>query len=233
MRHRKIKDQLLIYFLLFTALPLTIVSFWCFILASRIINEKSDSYAKESIRSLSDNMDQLLLQIETMSLSVAYNNYVQDILEKANTGKEITRLDRFQLEKNIILTYDYGSMRDIAIRHGDRIYRVPGNAEGIPKDNYSPIADSIPSYNVVWNHQPEKGVIQLARKIKSTKDFRTLGILYISVYSGYIDKMVKNINFDQKGFVLVLDEKYVPINVKDVDPAYLAGIGEQMKGGRR
>ena len=230
MRHRKIKDQLLIYFLLFTALPLTIVSFWCFILASRIINEKSDSYAKESIRSLSDNMDQLLLQIETMSLSVAYNNYVQDILEKANTGKEITRLDRFQLEKNIILTYDYGSMRDIAIRHGDRIYRVPGNAEGIPKDYYSPIADSIPSYNVVWNHQPEKGVIQLARKIKSTKDFRTLGILYISVYSGYIDKMVKNINFDQKGFVLVLDEKYVPINVKDVDPAYLAGIGEQMKG---
>ena len=104
MRHRKIKDQLLIYFLLFTALPLTIVSFWCFILASRIINEKSDSYAKESIRSFSDNMDQLLLQIETMSLSVAYNNYVQDILEKANTGKEITRLDRFQLEKNIILT---------------------------------------------------------------------------------------------------------------------------------
>lgn len=75
MKNRKIQEQLLIWFLIFTVIPLSVISFWCYLLASRIINQKSSSYAAESIQQLSDNLDQLLVQIENTSLSISYNNY--------------------------------------------------------------------------------------------------------------------------------------------------------------
>ena len=72
MKNRKIQEQLLIWFLIFTVIPLSVISFWCYLLASRIINQKSSSYAAESIQQLSDNLDQLLVQIENTSLSISY-----------------------------------------------------------------------------------------------------------------------------------------------------------------
>ena len=83
MKNRKIQEQLLIWFLIFTVIPLSVISFWCYLLASRIINQKSSSYAAESIQQLSDNLDQLLVQIENTSLSISYNNYIQNALEKS------------------------------------------------------------------------------------------------------------------------------------------------------
>ena len=97
MKNRTIKEQLLIWFLVFTVIPLAVISSWCFTLASDIIRNKSISYASESIKQLSDNIDQLLLQIETTSLSISYNNYVQDILQKLHDGGSISRVDSFQL----------------------------------------------------------------------------------------------------------------------------------------
>lgn len=228
MKDRKIKEQLLLYFLYLTVIPLLVVSLLCFLLSSKIINGKSESYAKESIHSLSHNLDQMLLQIETTSLSIAYNNYVQNLLEKSLTGEKLTRLDAYQLEKNIILTYDYASMRDITVRteSGD-LYRVPGSAVGIPESYYPEISSTTES-RTKWHHHPDQEVIQLIRDIKSTRDFDKLGTLYISIYSGYIDQMVQNINFDEKGFAFVLDETYTPINLKSMDTAYYQGIQQDM-----
>ena len=103
MKNRKIQEQLLIWFLIFTVIPLSVISFWCYLLASRIINQKSSSYAAESIQQLSDNLDQLLVQIENTSLSISYNNYIQNALENLSNGQSISRVDSYQLEKNMIL----------------------------------------------------------------------------------------------------------------------------------
>ena len=99
MKNRKIQEQLLIWFLIFTVIPLSVISFWCYLLASRIINQKSSSYAAESIQQLSDNLDQLLVQIENTSLSISYNNIYPEC-----TGKSVKRPvyqpgGRYQLEK--------------------------------------------------------------------------------------------------------------------------------------
>lgn len=99
MKNRKIQEQLLIWFLIFTVIPLSVISFWCYLLASRIINQKSSSYAAESIQQLSDNLDQLLVQIENTSLSISYNNYIQNALENLSNGQSISRVDNYQLEK--------------------------------------------------------------------------------------------------------------------------------------
>ena len=96
MKNRKIQEQLLIWFLIFTVIPLSVISFWCYLLASRIINQKSSSYAAESIQQLSDNLDQLLVQIENTSLSISYNNYIQNALENLSNGQSISRVDSYQ-----------------------------------------------------------------------------------------------------------------------------------------
>lgn len=233
MKNRKIQEQLLIWFLIFTVIPLAIISSWCYIPASNIINKKSGSYAAESIQQLSDNMDQLLIQIENTSLSISYNNYIQDILENIHHGNSFSRLETYQIEKNMILTYNYASMRDIAIRTADSshptLFRVPAKLTPDMEETFFPI-ETVSSSRVVWRSDPEHQVIQMIRPIESTKDFQRIGTLYISLYSSYIDNLVKNINFDEKGFALILDENNLPINIKEIDPSFLNGISKNLIG---
>jgi len=233
MKNRKIQEQLLIWFLIFTVIPLATISSWCYIPASNIINQNSGSYAAESIQQLSDNMDQLLIQIENTSLSISYNNYIQDILENIHRGNSFSRLDTYQIEKNMILTYNYASMRDIAIRTADgtppTLFRVPAKLTPDMEETFFPI-ETVASSRVVWRSDPEHQVIQMIRPIESTKDFQRIGTLYISLYSSYIDNLVKNINFNEKGFALILDENNLPINIKEIDPSFLDGISENLVG---
>lgn len=225
MKNRKIQEQLLIWFLIFTVIPLSVISSWCYLLASRIINQKSSSYAAESIQQLSDNLDQLLVQIENTSLSISYNNYIQNALENLSNGQSISRVDSYQLEKNMILTYDYASMRDITIRpaasikDNNTLFRVPARLDPDTEDLFYPASDLTDIYDITWRGDTRQQIIQMIRPIESTRNFHHMGILYISLYSSYIDNLVKNIHFDEKGFALILDSKNQPINIKEVDPS--------------
>lgn len=235
MKNRKIQEQLLIWFLIFTVIPLSVISSWCYLLASRIINQKSSSYAAESIQQLSDNLDQLLVQIENTSLSISYNNYIQNALENLSNGQSISRVDSYQLEKNMILTYDYASMRDITIRpaasikDNNTLFRVPARLDPDTEDLFYPASDLTDIYDITWRGDTRQQIIQMIRPIESTRNFHHMGILYISLYSSYIDNLVKNIHFDEKGFALILDSKNQPINIK-VDPSFLTDLDPFLTG---
>ena len=108
MKNRKIQEQLLIWFLIFTVIPLSVISFWCYLLASRIINQKSSSYAAESIQQLSDNLDQLLVQIENTSLSISYNNYIQNALENPDAGTN----HPFSVERQMSYIYNSSALSE-------------------------------------------------------------------------------------------------------------------------
>ena len=236
MKNRKIQEQLLIWFLIFTVIPLSVISSWCYLLASRIINQKSSSYAAESIQQLSDNLDQLLVQIENTSLSISYNNYIQNALENLSNGQSISRVDSYQLEKNMILTYDYASMRDITIRpaasikDNNTLFRVPARLDPDTEDLFYPASDLTDIYDITWRGDTRQQIIQMIRPIESTRNFHHMGILYISLYSSYIDNLVKNIHFDEKGFALILDSKNQPINIKEVDPSFLTDLDPFLTG---
>ena len=236
MKNRKIQEQLLIWFLIFTVIPLSAISFWCYLLASRIINQKSSSYAAESIQQLSDNLDQLLVQIENTSLSISYNNYIQNALENLSNGQSISRVDSYQLEKNMILTYDYASMRDITIRpaasfkDNNTLFRVPARLDPDTEDLFYPASDLTDISAITWRSDTGQQIIQMIRPIESTRNFHHMGTLYISLYSSYIDNLVKNIHFDEKGFALILDSKNQPINIKEVDPSFLTDLDPFLTG---
>ena len=84
------------------------ISFWCYLLASRIINQKSSSYAAESIQQLSDNLDQLLVQIENTSLSISYNNYIQNALENPDAGTT----HPFSVERQMSYIYNSSALSE-------------------------------------------------------------------------------------------------------------------------
>lgn len=227
-----IQRQLLLYFFSFTILPLCIVSAAAFGLAALIIGKNAQAYADETIGQLSENIDRLLSQIETTSLSVAYNNEIQSTLNHLAGGKESSRLDVFRLEQSMILTYDYGQMRDITIRTpGNLTFRVPNNSGGYHESFYPPAELHIPSYQAIWYHNAPHQVIQMARNIVSTRDFKHIGILYISLYSGFIDNLTANINFAEKGFLMILDQNDTPIMLKSINPAHINAFKTRQTSG--
>lgn len=217
-----IKRQLFIYFFTFTVLPLVLVSAAAFGLASRIIGNSAQSYAYETISQLSENIDHLLSQIETTSLAVAYNSEIQSTLNRISDGEESSRLDVFRVEQSMILTYDYAQMRDITIHTPQNLsFRVPNNMGSYEENFYPPKELYIPPHRAVWYHNSENQVIQMARNIESSKDFRRIGTLYISLYSGFMDSLAANISFAESGFIMVLNQDDAPIMLKDIDPIYV------------
>lgn len=227
----RVQHQLMLYFFTFSLLPMLLISAACFGLAAKIIADKVQSYAYEMIGQLSENIDHLLSQMETTSLSVAYNSEIQSTLSQILDNHEWSRLDMFRLEQSMILTYDYGKMRDITIRTPQGIsFRVPNNTDDYKDGFYPPERLYIPPHKTVWYHNPEHQVIQMVRNIDSTKNFKNIGTLYISLYSGFVDSLATNISFAENGFIMVLDQNHVPIMLKDVRPEYVRAFREKQIG---
>lgn len=227
----RIRHQLMLYFFTFSLLPLLLISAACFSLAAGIIADKVQSYTYETIGQLSENIDHLLSQMETTSLSAAYNSEIQSTLSQITDSREWSRLDMFRLEQSMILTYDYSKMRDITIRTPQGIsFRVPNNTDDYEDGFYPPEHLYIPPHKAVWYHNPEHQVIQMVRNIESTKNFKNIGTLYISLYSGFVDSLANNISFAESGFTMILDQNHVPIMLKDVHPEYVRAFREKRTG---
>lgn len=136
----------------------------------------------------------------------------------------------------MILTYDYASMRDITIRpaasfkDNNTLFRVPARLDPDTEDLFYPASDLTDISSITWRSDTGQQIIQMIRPIESTRNFHHMGTLYISLYSSYIDNLVKNIHFDEKGFALILDSKNQPINIKEVDPSFLTDLDPFLTG---
>lgn len=229
-RNQRIAQQLLIYFFSLTVLPLLAVSLLCFLVSAYIIGTKANSYANETIVQLSGNIDNLLSQYELTSLSTIYNSNIQDTLHLAKEKTDITRTQIYKMEQSMILSYDYSAMRDITIFAEDMMFRVPHQNEQYPPDYYPPADLEIPPHRSVWYNNPDQQVVQMVRNIESAKNYSTIGRLCISFYSGFLDGLTHNINFDTDGFLLILDETGTPVMIHQTEEDFLTMIREEATG---
>ena len=100
----------------------------------------------------------------------------------------------------MILTYDYASMRDITIRpaasfkDNNTLFRVPARLDPDTEDLFYPASDLTDISSITWRSDTGQQIIQMIRPIESTRNFHHMGTLYISLYSSYIDNLVKNIH---------------------------------------
>lgn len=223
-----IRTQLLLNVLLLSILSLLLTSSLCFLAAARIIGRKAQQYTYENVCQLSENIDHYLSQVELTSLAIAYNPNVQDFLSSANSGAPYSRSQLYQLEKSMILTYNYSSMRDISLisRKGDMV-SVPHSLE-----NQYEFVNSLPlkPHSAVWHNDPSQQILQMVRHVESSKNYQPIGTLCVSVYSGFINDLFKNIDFGTNGYLTVLDQEGRPAMVTQASEPYLEDCMDRFTG---
>lgn len=228
LKNLPIRRQLLLSFLSFTILPLLLTSALCFLVAAHIIGKKAEQYTYENVSQLSDNIDNYLSQIELTSLSIAYNPNIQNFLSGVNEGIPYSRTQLYQLEKSLILTYNYSTMRDISVisKRGDLI-SVPHSIL-----NQYGFLDSlqIPAHAAVWHNDPAQHLLQMVRNVESTQNYQPIGTLCVSLYSGFINELSNNINFGADGYLTVLDGNHVPVMMNSQKTEYLSGCEDRFTG---
>lgn len=223
-----IRYQLLYGFLALTIFPLVITCTLCFFLAAHIIGQKSRQYTYENVCQLSDNIDNYLSQIELTSLSIAYNPNIQDFLSSVYEGKAYSRSQLYQVEKSMILTYNYSTMRDISIISSQEdVLSVPHSIS----NQYEFLDEiSIAPHTAVWRNDREQSLIQMARHVESTQSYQSIGTLCISLYNGFINDLSGNLVLGTDGFLTVLDQDNVPVMMTSVDDSLLSGCTELVTG---
>ena len=228
LKNLPIRSQLLVSFLSLTILPLVVTSALCFLVAAGIIGRKAEQYTYENVSQLSDNIDNYLSQIELTSLSIAYNPNVQDFLAKVNDGTPYSRSQLYQLEKSMILTYNYSTMRDISVisRQGEIVsvpHAITGQYDYLDSIQLKP-------HTAVWFNDPSQHLLQMVRHVESSKNYQTIGTLCISMYSGFINELSNNLGFGSDGFLTVLDSSNVPVMMNTDKNEYLAGREDRFVG---
>lgn len=223
-----IRRQLLTGFLALTIFPLVITCALCFLLAAQIIGQRSRQYTYENVCQLSDNIDNYLSQIELTSLSIAYNPNIQDFLSSVYEGKTYSRSQLYQVEKSMILTYNYSTMRDISVisSQGD-VLSVPHSIS----NQYEFLEGlTIAPHTAVWHNDPGQSLIQMVRHVESTQSYQSMGTLCISLYNGFINDLSGNLALGTDGYLTVLDQNNVPVMMTSVDDRLLSGCTELLTG---
>lgn len=215
-----IRRQLLLSFLGMTILPLIVTCTLCFALSAKIIGQKARQYTYENVCQLSDNIDNYLSQIELTSLSIAYNPNIQDFLNSTHGGKSYSRSQLYQLEKSMILTYNYSTMRDISIitAKGD-ILSVPHSIS----NQYKFVNGlSVEPHTALWYNDPYQNLIQMVRHVESTQTYQSIGTLCISLYNGFLHDLSGNLAFGPDGGLAVLDKENKPVSPFFADNSFLS-----------
>ena len=79
--------------------------------------------------------------------------------------------------KNMILTYDYASMRDITIRpaasikDNNALFRVPARLDPDTEDLFYPASDLTDIYDITWRGDTRQQIIQMIRLLKVPEIF--------------------------------------------------------------
>lgn len=228
-KNLSIRKQLLLGILSLSLISLFITSVLCFFAAARIIGEKAEQYTYENVCQLSDNIDNYLSQIELTSLAIAYNPNIQDFLNSVNKGEDYSRSQLYQLEKSMILKYNYSSMRDISLISLDgNIVSVPHSQEG----QYNFVKElNLKPHQALWHNDSSQQLLQMIRHVEGSRNYQAIGTLCISVYNGFINDLSNNIDFGNKGFLTVLDEAGEPIMASGNPENYLKDCRDQFGEG--
>jgi two-component system sensor histidine kinase YesM len=210
---------------------LSLIGFLSYRLSSGLTRGMIRNYAFETVIQLSNNIDAMLEQIETMSLSIAYDGNIQAILNRWPRAHSVSRSDLFTIEQRMISSYDYETMRDITIiTSNDSTFRVPYSLSQAESRSQYPTNLKLPPTGCVWINNPQYGIIQMMRGIDSTQSFQRIGTLGLSIYSSTINKMVANINFDKHGYITILDDHFNPIASTNNQLHWIAGSSAELSG---
>ncbi|MDB5053355.1 MAG: hypothetical protein JWM44_1405 [Bacilli bacterium] len=213
-RNLKIQDKFFISFVVIILISVLSVGISSYSKSSSILGEKTSKYNFETVQQISTSVDYTLQRIDELSGILSFDQNIQKVLNTDMSHlSEREQIAYINLIESIMIThYNSKIMRSIEI-HGNNgmVFKVPSSYSDPDSEadyeKYVKTANTFRGKNKWINEAEPKGLLQSVRQINDLQTtLKPLGIVIISLKYETIAKLLKNINFDNSGSVILIDE---------------------------
>ncbi|WP_428769125.1 sensor histidine kinase [Treponema sp. HNW] len=206
------RTQELLVLLILSIVPILIITALIYGIFYKRMQNQIRRDTSNIINQISYATDIITNQLEAISTTLIYTERIQNYLHNIYMEQKISRADIFTVEQGIAIFYDNTYMRNITVY--DINYNsvqfpieVSNNSKKLIQDH---TYDTF-SHRPIWTLDGKNRLIHLIRPIESSRNFTLLGFLDIVLYPEALKKQFTQIDFDQKGKLILLDEHMIPI----------------------
>ncbi|MBM7567738.1 sensor histidine kinase [Paenibacillus sacheonensis] len=246
------KQKLIITYVVFIVLPLTVLGFGAYYLYSQAMENKLSDFAEQVAVSTSSNIESYIQELEKFTLQPYYNRDLQDLLTLEKPSDPSEELEKKEtIEKNFSL---WQSQRESV--QGIYYYDLPGttahpqiyNQGYLPPSFtvemmpwYADFSESSENLTFLSLHRPPFGdaneaksrqpVFSLVRKIyKSTTMLEYAGYYEVDFRLDDIKRIMDSVNLGENGSFFIMDGNQQIIYANDaIDEQLLANLPEISK----
>ncbi|OMF30759.1 hypothetical protein BK133_16605 [Paenibacillus sp. FSL H8-0548] len=211
----KIQDKIFICFVLIIMISVLSVGISSYYKSAVILGDKTSQYNVEIVGQISTSVDYTLQRIDELSGILAFDQSIQRVL---NTElDEMTERERIaavnEIESIMITHYNSQIMRSIEIygRNG-LVIKVPSSFNDqeneVELQQYIKAASAYRGKTKWINNAKNEGLLRAVREINELQmATKPLGTVIISMKFETVSNLLRNVNFDRSGSVLLMDEK--------------------------
>ena len=239
-------------FILLSLLPMIITGFYSYILSSRAIQHKINTYSLQVVNQVARNIAVEMLRLENDAIDVGFSATVQDILinygsisdwQVANAQETI----RDMLVKKFTFLHDvsdvllYTGDNRIVNAYGDKGFKLRFRSDyqrnllgEIKRRNGAPVwaatgrQNEIHLVSRIWKY--ENGLI-VGRAIRSLYEGEYIGAVLIRINERFFSAIYQNVDIGQGAEVFVMDAKGVIVSSRTTDLPFMERYKEGSLGG--
>lgn len=210
---KSIKRKLSLLVLLAILLPLLLTGVASYRIAISITEEQAKQSGMNTLRQIGDKLDFIIQDVENMSLFLIGQRDIQAYMDD-----EQEDVVRFTLNVGFLtnLAFSKKYISNITITHdkgkpplSNTTVLRSGLAE-VLRQNEQEYRSSTRWWSPLYENQTTEGlkkVISLVRPVRSTFNFKPLGMISISVDESEIARYLTEAGWEKSGFVLLLDQQ--------------------------
>ncbi|HEX2927009.1 MAG TPA: methyl-accepting chemotaxis protein [Ruminiclostridium sp.] len=210
LRKVKIKQRLLVSFIIISVLPLALFGVYTYSKANGAIRSKISSYSVQVMDQVCANITLQLEDLESMSDSFVISETIQNAVENYSSLGDSEVADAQSKIMDMVngKIAEYPAIRNIEIQSstGADIYTLGfGNMKDSDKKRLSEMAKENAG-KVYWTYCTfdNKASLAMARQINNTTGTKAIGYIYILVDESYLKNVYKDINIGTNSDVFIM-----------------------------
>ncbi|WP_256865452.1 sensor histidine kinase [Paenibacillus sp. 32352] len=210
---KSLKRKMSLFLLLAILLPLLLTGVVSYTIATSITEDKAKQSGMNTLRQIGGKLDFIIEDVESMSLFIIGQRDIQAYLDD-----EKEDVVRFTLNVGFLtnLAFSKKHISNITITSDTGKPPLSNTTvlqSGLPevlKQNEQIYHSSTRWWTPLYENQTTEGlkkVISLVRPVRSTNNFKSLGMISISVDEAEIARYLTEAGWESSGFVLLLDQQ--------------------------
>jgi two-component system, sensor histidine kinase YesM len=211
----KLQNKLILYFMVIALISVVGIGMFSYYISSNILKTKTGSYAHETVRQITESIDNVLKGVDQLSSIISSNNEIQNALNSNYNNLDESRKNQFNNLLGTIVVTHYNSdiMNSIEVYGNNGIMvDVPGGDYG-HTDNKSNVslyqkqALTGQGKSKWLNEVSAKNLLYSVRSINDLATNESLGFVRISLKYEAISNLLGNVSFGDSGYIIIVDEK--------------------------